>query len=87
MKRQVMSKSIKLIPCSTKLVLKFEVRAFGDKVVFNQQEQTVTISGDAKLWRGKDEVRGQRIIYNLKTGWIKAEQVAGVVQPQPEEGK
>jgi lipopolysaccharide transport protein LptA len=64
-----------------------KVRAYGKEVVFNQKDQTVTLSGDAKLHRGKDIVRGQRIIYNLTTGWIKAEQVAGVVQPQSNAGQ
>jgi lipopolysaccharide transport protein LptA len=49
---------------------------------FEADEQVVTLKGDAKLLKGDDVITGDYILYNLKTGWIKAEKVKGVVNPR-----
>lgn len=57
------------------------VTADGREAVFNNRERTVTLKGDPKLVRGGDVVRGRQIIYDLTSGWVKADRVEGVVQP------
>ncbi|MEZ4742851.1 MAG: LptA/OstA family protein [Bdellovibrionota bacterium] len=58
-----------------------KIRAKGDTMTFNEKKQTVTIVGNARFWRGNDLVRGRKIIYNLKTGWLDASKVEGVISP------
>lgn len=57
------------------------IKAFGDTAEFDNEKQIMTLRGDAKLYKGDDVINGNVIFYNLKTGWIKAEQVKGVVNP------
>lgn len=57
------------------------VTAEGKEAVFNNRQRTVILKGDPKLVRGGDVVRGRQILYDLTTGWVKAERVEGVVQP------
>jgi len=67
---------------------KQKVRAESNEVLFHNIERKVTLKGNARLWRGKDLVRGKQIVYELDTGWIKADRVEGVVQPSNvEEGE
>lgn len=61
------------------------VTAEGREAVFNNRERTVTLKGDPKLVRGGDVVRGRQIIYDLTSGWVKADRVEGVVQPSKQE--
>jgi lipopolysaccharide transport protein LptA len=61
-----------------------KVKANGDKVTFYARKQTVTILGNARFSRGNDIVRGKTITYDLKSGWLNAEKVDGVVQPAAE---
>jgi lipopolysaccharide transport protein LptA len=61
-----------------------KVKASADTVTFNAGKQTVTLSGNAKFSRGHDLVRGKTITYDLKSGWLNADKVEGVVQPSPE---
>ena len=56
------------------------VRAEAREAVFDNIARTVLLKGDPKFWRGKDLVRGRQINYDLKTGWVKADRVEGVVQ-------
>lgn len=58
-----------------------KIKAKGQKIIFNAEKQTVTILGNARLWRDKDLIRGKKILYNLNTGWIEANKVKGIVQP------
>ena len=56
-------------------------RALADKAVFLNSERTVVLDGNAKLWRGDDSViRSRKITYEMGTGWIRADRVAGEVQ-------
>lgn len=56
-------------------------RALADKAVFLNNERTVVLEGNAKLWRGDDSViRSRKITYEMGTGWIRADRVAGEVQ-------
>jgi lipopolysaccharide transport protein LptA len=63
-----------------------KIKAFGDRVEFDNKGRTVVLEGNARLWRGADLVRGKKITYELDSGWIKADRVAGEVHP-PEEKK
>ncbi|MBM4251046.1 MAG: hypothetical protein FJ146_03670 [Deltaproteobacteria bacterium] len=56
-------------------------RALGDRAVFLNSERTVVMDGNAKLWRGEDSViRSKKITYEMNTGWVRADRVAGEVQ-------
>jgi lipopolysaccharide transport protein LptA len=58
-------------------------RALGDRAVFLNGERTVVLDGNAKLWRGEDSViRSKKITYEMNTGWIRADRVAGEVQTE-----
>jgi lipopolysaccharide transport protein LptA len=57
------------------------VRANSDRAEFDAQAQKVLLQGNAELFRGQDVMRGQSISYDLKTGWIDASKVKGVVKP------
>ena len=61
------------------------VTADGREAVFNNRDRTVTLKGDPKLVRGGDVVRGRQIIYDLTSGWVKADRVEGVVQPSKQD--
>lgn len=63
-----------------------KIKAFGDRVEFDNKARIVVLEGNARLWRGADLVRGKKITYELDSGWIKADRVAGEVHP-PEEKK
>ena len=63
------------------------VRAEGREGILDNQARTVVLKGDPKLWRGKDIFRGKLITYDLKTGWVKADRVEGVVQAAPAASK
>ena len=57
-------------------------RAFGNQAVFLNRERTVVLDGDAHLWRGEDAViRSRKITYEMDSGWIRADRVAGELQP------
>ena len=57
-------------------------RAFGNQAVFLNKERTVVLEGNARLWRGDDSVvRSKKITYEMNTGWIRADKVAGEVVP------
>ena len=58
------------------------VKARGNKMTFDAEKQIVIIVGNARLWRGDDLMKGRKIIYNMKTGWVNAEKVEGIVQPR-----
>lgn len=64
-----------------------KIKAFGDKVEFDNKLRTVILDGNPRLWRGADLVRGKKITYELDTGWIRADRVAGEVHPQEDKKK
>jgi hypothetical protein len=39
------------------------------------------MEGNARLWRGTDLVRGKKIVYEMDTGWIRGDRVAGELHP------
>ncbi len=57
------------------------MNAKSDRATFDNQQQVVTLDGNARLWRAGDLVRGERIIYDLTSGMIKIDKAQGVVQP------
>ncbi len=57
-------------------------KAFGNQAVFLNKDRIVVLEGNARLWRGDDSViRSKKITYEMDTGWIKADRVAGELAP------
>lgn len=59
-----------------------KVKAYGDSVLFLNKDRRAILEGNARLWRGADLLRGKKITYELDTGWIYADRVAGELHPQ-----
>ena len=57
------------------------ILAEGQEAFFNNSKRIVIMKGDPILRRGTDTVRGKVIQYDLTNGWVKADRVEGVVQP------
>lgn len=57
------------------------VNARGESVTFQAAKEVAILSGNARFSRGADLVRGKTITYDMKTGWLNAEKVDGIVQP------
>jgi lipopolysaccharide export system protein LptA len=51
--------------------------AVGDSGTFDVQSNTVTLTGNVVVTRGKDVVRGQRLVVDLNTGVSRIESAAG----------
>lgn len=64
-----------------------KIKALGDSAVFMNKERKVTVEGNARLWRGNDLVRGKKIVYEMDSGWIRADRVAGEVHPTDKDAK
>jgi lipopolysaccharide export system protein LptA len=68
-----------------------KIKAFGNEVVFDNKARTVVMEGNARLWRGADLVRGKKITYEMDSGWIFADRIAGEVhapdKDQPKSAK
>ncbi|NRA43692.1 MAG: hypothetical protein HRU09_01920 [Oligoflexales bacterium] len=58
------------------------IRAYSQIAEFDAINQKVELIDKAKLIRGEDVIRGEVIVYDLKTGRLKASKVKGVVKPQ-----
>lgn len=59
-----------------------KLKAYGNTVLFLNKDRVVILEGNARLWRGEDSmIRGKKITYEMDTGWIKADQVAGELTP------
>ncbi len=57
-------------------------KAFGNQAVFLNRERKVMLDGNARLWRGDDSViRSKKITYEIDSGWIHADRVAGELAP------
>ena len=50
------------------LVTQKDQNAAGDSGIFDMQSNTVTLNGNVVVTRGKDVVRGQRLVVDLNTG-------------------
>lgn len=60
-----------------------KMKAYCNQVQFLNKDRTVIMEGNARLWRGTQSViRGKKITYEIDTGWIKADRVAGELQPE-----
>ena len=65
-----------------------KLKAFGDQVLFLNKDRVVIMQGNARLWRGEDSmIRGKKITYEMDTGWIKADRVAGELNPSEKDQK
>ena len=51
--------------------------AIGDNGIFDVQSNTMTLTGNVVVTRGKDVVRGQRLVVDLTTGVSRIESAAG----------
>lgn len=58
------------------------IRARGDRAVFDNAAQIVTLDGNARLWRDGHLIKGDRIVYEIVSGTVKVDKVQGVVQPE-----
>jgi lipopolysaccharide export system protein LptA len=54
-----------------------EQNAVGDSGTFDMQSNTLTLTGNVVVIRGKDVVRGQRLVVDLNSGVSHMESVAG----------
>ncbi len=60
------------------------IEAFGNQVLFNNEDRVVLLEGNAKIKKGQNStIKGKKITYELDSGWIKADRVAGEVSPSP----
>jgi lipopolysaccharide transport protein LptA len=60
------------------------IEAFGNQVLFNNEDRLVLLEGNAKIKKGQNStIKGKKITYELDSGWIKADRVAGEVSPSP----
>lgn len=57
------------------------VKASSDIAEFDAVKQQILLHGNAELVKGSDVIKGNFISYDLKTGWINASKVRGVVKP------
>lgn len=65
-----------------------KLKAFSNQVVFLNKERRVIMEGNARLWRGEESViRGKKITYEMDTGWIRADRVAGELSPSEKDKK
>lgn len=65
-----------------------KLKAYGNQVVFFNKDRRVVMEGNARLWRGEDSViRGKKITYEMDTGWIRADRVAGELAPTEKDKK
>ncbi|MBP6217733.1 MAG: LptA/OstA family protein [Oligoflexales bacterium] len=55
--------------------------AKSDEIEFDVAKQRLVLQGHAELAKDGDLVKGERINYDIKTGWIDASQVKGVLRP------
>lgn len=54
-----------------------EVEAWAETIHYHPAAEQVILTGNAHLTQGQDSFRGHRLIYNLTTRDIRAEQAAG----------
>jgi len=69
-------------------VTRKDQNAEGDSGTFDMQSNTVTLTGNVIVTRGKDVSRGQRLVVDLNTGVSRIESAAGgqvesLIQPTP----
>jgi lipopolysaccharide transport protein LptA len=65
-----------------------KLKAYGNQVVFLNKDRRVIMEGNARLWRGEESViRGKKITYEMDTGWIRADRVAGELAPSEKDKK
>lgn len=73
------------------LKTKEDIKAMSDQAEFDAGQQIITLKGNASLTKGKDTIKGAVIVYELKTGLIRAEKIQGTLEPskrkQKEESK
>jgi lipopolysaccharide export system protein LptA len=58
-------------------VVQRDQNAAGDSGTFDMQANTVTLNGNVVVTRGKDIVRGQRLVVDMNTGVSRIESAAG----------
>ena len=60
-----------------------KLEAVGNQVEFNNSERVVLLEGNARIKKGNNStIKGKKITYELDSGWIKADKVAGEISPQ-----
>ncbi len=61
------------------------MNAKSDKATFDNAAQTVTLEGNARLWRSGNLIKGEKIVYDLATGQGTILKPSGVAQPQTDQ--
>jgi lipopolysaccharide export system protein LptA len=58
-------------------VTQHDQNAVGEKGIFDMQSNTVTLTGNVVITRGKDVMRGQRLVVDLNSGVSRVESANG----------
>lgn len=65
-----------------------KLRVFANHGTFENRNRLITADGNVRLWRGNDSVvRMKKATYEMDTGWIKGDRVAGELSPSEKDGK
>lgn len=64
-----------------------KVSARGDRAFFINKNRTITLVGNARLWKGGHLIKGKQITYDVDTGVITVDKAEGVVKPEEVQGK
>lgn len=60
-----------------------KLEAIGNQIEFNNADRVVLLEGNARIKKGNNStIKGKKITYELDSGWIKADKVAGEISPQ-----
>lgn len=65
-----------------------KLRVFANHGTFENRSRLITAEGNVRLWRGNDSVvRMKKATYEMDTGWIKGDRVAGELAPSEKDEK
>jgi len=64
-----------------------KVSARGDRAYFINAKRTITLVGNARLWKGGHLIKGKQITYDVDSGIITVDRAEGVVKPEEVQGK
>lgn len=64
-----------------------KVSARGDRAYFINSKRTITLVGNARLWKGGHLIKGKQITYDVDSGVITVDRAEGVVKPEEVQGK
>ena len=60
-----------------------KLEAYGNQIVFDNSDRVVHLEGNARIKKGSNStIKGKKITYELDSGWIRADKVAGEISPK-----